>query len=151
VHPWLPQTSDLDPDPNTTYLPQMEDPNAITTGLAVFLARYPRRDTHPADISWPMSMPSAASKPFRNIDRHRRPATASPRRKTVPGAVQPARLTVKLPTISAAVCALLQTRADYAALREPFYLSKLILPAESGARTYGAPEILGSRRAVSYV
>jgi Transposase, Mutator family len=27
------------------------------------------------------------------------------------------------------VCALLQTRADYAALREPFYLSKLI-PAE---------------------
>ena len=30
------------------------------------------------------------------------------------------------PRRTAAVCALLQTRADYAALREPFYLSKLI-------------------------
>ena len=30
---------------------------------------------------------------------------------------------------SAAVCAVLQTMADYAALQEPFYLSKLI-PAE---------------------
>jgi hypothetical protein len=44
-------------------------------------------------------MPSAASKPFRK--RRSPPATASPRRKTVPGAVQAARLTVKLPTISA--------------------------------------------------
>jgi hypothetical protein len=33
------------------------------------------------------------------------------------------------PPITAAVCALLQTMADYAALQEPFYLSKLI-PAE---------------------